>query len=323
MTAFAQKDTVIMKQGDRLAGDITSVLNDVLTLKTDYASTPLSLKWTSIVYLESNKHFKIIDKNGLLYLAKIGIDYTNKGKVAIITDTTKMYIAVADVDQITNYENLKFADKFKLSVDVGYSRAKNKSSQQISIGLKLAYEAKRWDFGLNYYSYASVVDTAKSSRGNLDLTLKYILPKNWFLIAQAGLYANTEQLLDSRETLNAGIGRFISRNSSQLFFYYIGATKNREKYTGSPDDFHSAETFGTIHYEYSFPKGISTASDLSLYKSLTESGRFRSTFRTDLNLAFSTHFRTGFNLILNTDNKPPVTSNKTDYILNLKFGWML
>jgi putative salt-induced outer membrane protein YdiY len=103
----------------------------------------------------------------------------------------------------------------------------------------------------------------------------------------------------------------------------MGGTFNKEKYSSSLEEFTSAEAFGSIRYEYYPVKGMEFLADFILFPSLTESGRIRSYINTELKFTLIRHFKLGLVYTLNYDNKPPVSSSKSDYILNFKFGWTL
>ncbi|WP_428329726.1 DUF481 domain-containing protein [Mucilaginibacter sp.] len=120
-----------------------------------------------------------------------------------------------------------------------------------------------------------------------------------------------------------GAGNYFFRQTNGYLSFSLGGTYNDELFSGSTQSFKSGEAFGDLHFEYSLLKDINIVSEVLAFPSLTESGRFRSAVKTDLTVNFSAHFRTGLGFMLNTDSKPPITSSKSDYIINLKLGWKL
>ena len=321
---YAQKDTIITKQGDILIGSITSVSHGIIYLSTVYSNDPISVKWTGISQIKSQREFKIFDKKGKLLIGSIRIDSTTDDNTWwVISKDTITAIQKKDISQISKYEHDKLRDKLKLNVDIGYIKTKANNSSQLSLGLGLGYEGKRWNLKFDYLSFASQTDTIITGRGNLGLTLTYILPQNWFAIGRSSFFSSTEQQLDSRITHSLGFGKYLIHQNNNQLRIYMGGTFNKEKYSSSLEEFTSAEAFGSIRYEYYPVKGMEFLADFILFPSLTESGRIRSYINTELKFTLIRHFKLGLVYTLNYDNKPPVSSSKSDYILNFKFGWTL
>ena len=90
-----------------------------------------------------------------------------------------------------------------------------------------------------------------------------------------------------------------------------------------PQTFKTAESFIGLHFEAKPFERLSIISDLLTYPSITELGRLRLYSKTDAFLTFAGHFRFGLGYIINTDNRPPVTASKSDYLFNAKLGWSL
>lgn len=324
ITYAQKKDTITTKQGDILIGNITSVNHGIVYLTTVYTNDPISVKWTGIAMIKSQKQFKIFDKKGRLIIGKIRIDSTTEDNTwSVITKDSTLRIMKKDISQISKYEDKKLRDKLALNVDIGYIRTKADNTSQLSLGLNFGYEAKRWNFKFDFLSFSSQVDTMINSRGNLGISATYTLPHNWFAIGRSSFFSSTEQQLDVRQTQSLGFGKYlVNQNNSQLRIYF-GGTYNQEQYSTSLEKYKSAEAFGSIRYEYYPVKGIELLADFILFPSLTESGRIRSYLNTEIKFTIIRHFKLGLVYTLNYDNKPPVTSSKSDYILNFKFGWAL
>jgi putative salt-induced outer membrane protein YdiY len=191
------------------------------------------------------------------------------------------------------------------------------------MGTRVGYEAKKWVFLFDYSTFASIVDTIETSRGNLGLSAGYILPKNWFVNARTNFFSSSEQQLDYRFTNSIGLGKYIFRSTSHELRMLAGGSYNLEKFTISPEEFESAELFGSVHHLYTVIKGLNLLTDLVVSPSLTEDGRVRTYFSTEAKITVIRHFTFGISYTLNYDNRPPVESSRSDYIFNFKFGWSL
>lgn len=317
----AQNDTIFTRQGDMLVGTIKSLNGTALFFSTPYSNDPISLKWSEITAIKTTKLFKVMDAKGNLEIGRIILDSSNVTQFFIKTADTTLIFKKGEIGQITKYDPRNLRDKLDIHLDIGFVTAKANNARQLNLGTRVGYEAKKWVFLFDYSTFASIVDTIITSRGSLGLSAGYILPKNWFVNARTNFFSSSEQQLDYRFTNSFGIGKYIFRNTSHELRTLAGASYNREKFTISPEEFTSAELFGSIHHLYSAIKGLNLLTDLIVSPSLTEDGRVRTYFTTDAKVKVIRHFTFGISFTLNYDNKPPVESPTSDYIFNFKLGW--
>ncbi|ULQ54597.1 DUF481 domain-containing protein [Flavihumibacter fluvii] len=322
-TAHAQKDTIITKQGALLIGSISSFVHGRLTLSTDYTYDAFPIKWSEVAMVKTQKQFKVFDRKGNILVGKIRMDTSIVPGIYIFTRDTAYFIPRKDIGQLSKYETNTFRDRFNWNIDVGFVKVKANNTRQLDLGTNIGYEAKRWELNLNYYSFASLVDTIMSSRGNLGLSISYFLPRNWFLVGNSSIFRSSEQQIDYRVNNAIGFGKYAIRKNNQLLRLFMGINNNQEKYTSSTEKFGSTEAFGSFRYEYYLPKGLNVVSDLVIFPSLTETNRVRSYFNIETRIKVIRHFHFGIGYTLNYDSKPPVNSSKSDYILNVKLGWSL
>ena len=319
---FAQKDTVIVRQGDKLVGEMVSLDHNVLVFKTQY-SEAISIKWNEVVNLKTAEKFKVLTDKGRIYVGIVQVDTLNKSSEIYIVEAGNTHkIKRTEVDEISRFDK-KLSDRLKISADLGVIVTKANNSDQASFDITAAYFAQRWEFDFDYSAYASTVDTIKTNRANLGLAAKYNFPENWFLLLKINSFTSTEQQVDRRVNYFLGSGKYFIRRNKTTLWGYGGATYNIEKYTTDPQTFKTAEAFGGLHFEFNPIDRLNIVSDLLGYSSLSDWGRFRAYSKTDLLFTFARHFRFGLGYVLNTDNRPPVNSSKTDYLFNAKIGWTL
>src|SRR6202161_3264037 len=70
---FAQgkTDVIVMKNGDRFTCEIKSLGAGVLSVKLDYVDGTISLQWSQVAHLESNRLFLVHTESGAAYTGKI------------------------------------------------------------------------------------------------------------------------------------------------------------------------------------------------------------------------------------------------------------
>src|ERR1700722_17131064 len=65
-------DTVYMRNGDKITGEIQSLSQGQLSVKPKYTSTAFVIDWAEVDHLESTQDFVIADPEGKLYTGAIG-----------------------------------------------------------------------------------------------------------------------------------------------------------------------------------------------------------------------------------------------------------
>jgi hypothetical protein len=63
-TSFAQKDSLILKTGDIIVGEIKSLDKGVVTIETDYSKNDFKIEWSGIKEIYSKSIFLVTLKDG-------------------------------------------------------------------------------------------------------------------------------------------------------------------------------------------------------------------------------------------------------------------
>jgi len=168
-------------------------------------------------------------------------------------------------------------------------------------------------------SQDSVAETKRTEGG---ISAKYFLQKDWYLAASLNFLSNTEQALNLRTTGKLGIGKYLVHTNKQYWGLGTGLSLNNESFTNGIASRSSLE--GYFGSELFFDIGdLNLLSNIWVYPSFTENGRWRTDFifdaKYDLPLDF--YIKAGFTL--NYDNRPAVKGKETDYVLAFSVGWEL
>ncbi len=61
--SFAQKDSLVFKNGNYITGEIKSMTRGVLQVETDYSDSDFKIEWKNVafIYTEQNFNFYLID----------------------------------------------------------------------------------------------------------------------------------------------------------------------------------------------------------------------------------------------------------------------
>lgn len=320
---FAQKDTLVLANGDQIIGAVKKMERGVLNFSTSYSSGDLKVKWKKIESIKSNKRFLITDVDGTRYKI-VGLNASKS------TDTLKFKdeYAVFNTEEIVFIKPLKkdrFASRVNASVSFGYNFTKSNNSSQLTATAGLGYTS-------DYYSIATRFSAVRSKRDGVEeiqrtageLSFNYSLKRDYFLILQSEYLSNSEQKLKLRMTNKLGFGKYFIHNNRMFFAGNLGAAWNNEEYEiVTEENRNSGEAFVALEVNFFDFNAFSLASGLTAYPSLTEKERLRADFNLDLkyDLPLDLFVKVGLNY--NYDSKPVEGTSYDDYIIRTTLGWSL
>lgn len=321
--AFGQHDSLILKNGNVIVGEIKSMTNGVLTIETDYSKSDFTIEWSGIKEIYSKTRFLITLTSGQRI----------NGNIQTASDGTKIVIVDADQKQVETKLNdivyLKsvkssFWSRVDASVDIGLSLTKANNLRQYTSRMNLGYTADKWQLTFFYSDLRSKQDSvAETKRTEWGTTFRYFLPNDWFLNASPNFLSNTEQALKLRFTGKLGGGKYFVHTNKKYIGAGAGLSFNNESFTNSTPSRNSLEAYFGGEVNLFDLENFSLLTNIYAYPNLTESGRWRTDFSLDTKYDLPLNFYLKLGGTLNYDNRPAVTGKETDYVLNFSVGWEL
>ncbi|HYX73681.1 MAG TPA: DUF481 domain-containing protein [Steroidobacteraceae bacterium] len=317
-----KSDLVVLRNGDRISGDIASLEFGILTLKTDNMSD-LSIEWPAVRSVTSKFAFAIERRDGMKYHGVIAT--TEDGAdLEVRNEEGTVRMPMNEVERISRYSP-RFWDRINGALAVGFSYSKSSSIQVSSVNFNASYRSTTEDGAMTFSS-----NTTKDSSGkttNRDLLTGSVLflrqSRNfWGLLGS--LERDQSLGIDARLTAGAAVGRRFVQSSYTEVTGIAGLVATEEWIVDNPTPKASVEAVvgGSWNvFKFIEPK---TRLDLGLYvfPSLTESGRYRSTGSLNLTHKFPHDITLGLTGYLSYDNQPPEpTAEKTDYGVTLNVGY--
>lgn len=319
---FSQKDSITLKNNDVLVGEVKTLLNGVLTMKTSYSDKDFKIEYKEVTEIYLNQTFLILLTNGGHYL---GTAKTTKPEIIKIKDNNGLTFE-------TNIESLsqlkesgeKFWSRFKGNIDLGFNLTKANNAVQFNVNSNLNYVGKKWNFNASYSNTINDQDIVdKTKRVEWDLDAQRFLFKDYFGIAQVSFLSNTEQELKGRTTGLLDLGKYLV-NSHRLYLGIMtGFNYNNETYFDSTLDKNSGEINLGVNFNMFEFGDFNMNTDIIGYYGLTEQGRFRFDYSITLKYDMPWDFYIKFDFSLNYDNQPAAIGNEFDYVFNSGFGWEL
>ena len=321
-TLTAQYDSLILSNSNVIVGEIKDMDRGVLTIETDYSDKDFKIEWEGVAEIYSKTYFLITISNGSRYNGyletinrdSIMIKSAYKGELGVGKDEI---VYLKEVDKT-------FWSRLYASIDLGYSLTKSNNLRQLSGNGKLGYIAEKWSGNFDYSTVNSSQDDVEDiMRTDASLTHRYFLPKDWYTLTQLSFLSNTEQKLNLRANIKVGMGKFVLHTNKSYWGFQAGVAYNGEEFVESSDNRKSMEGFiGTELNLYDIGD-LSFLISLVGYPSFTESGRWRSDFKTDLKYDLPLDFYIKLAYTLNFDNRPVEGASDTDYVFQTTFGWEL
>ncbi len=317
----AQTDSLILNNDNIIVGELKDMDRGVLTIETDYSDSDFKIEWEKIKRIRTETNYLITLSDGRRFNGNIAtLDST---LISIYSEAGTETVNRDDIVFLKSVDS-GFWDQLNASIDLGYSHTKANNLNQFSIRSGIGYLAERWSADANYNNIISTQDDVeKIKRLDADLTFRYYLPKDWYILGQLTWLSNTEQAIKLRTVTNLGLGKYLIHTNQTYWGVQAGGSFNNETYSTEAADRQSAEAFfGTELNMYDIGD-FSLLTNLVAYPSLTESGRWRVDYSLDTKYDLPLDFYIKIGFTLNFDNQPVEGASDTDYVLQTSFGWEL
>lgn len=319
-TIVAQNDSLVLSNGNSLVGEIISMENSVLVMKTPFSKSDFNIKWKEVARIYTTNLYLITLDNGNWYNSNL--QSGDGDEIYILGDDGSPL--QTSINEIVYLKELKQGiwSRINANVDIGLNLTKANNQRQFNYSLRLDYLNPSFGTDIyfeNYQTRQDNVDPINRREGGFNF--RYFLDDDWYIVPQIGFLANTEQALQSRISPTLGGGRFLTRNNQFYWGVLGGLTMNIEQFTNETEDRQSAEMFvGTAANFFDFGD-MNLLANVVVYPSITEKGRVRTDAKLSMKYDFFDDFYIKFNTTYNYDNQPAISGNESDYVFGVSFGW--
>lgn len=317
----AQIDSLILKNEDKIAGEIKSMDKGILQIETDYSDSDFKIEWEKISGIKTESHFLVILEDGTKYF-NTTLSSVNDSMVIVYIDPDQaISCQISKIVYLSSYKD-RFLDRLSANIDVGFSLAAAKNLQQFTINSRIAYLAEKWSTDISFNSIRSTQDeTDPIERTEGEYNLRYVLPRRFYAITTASLLSDTEQKLDLRSNTQLGLGNFIIRTNKSYWGTKLGVNRNIERYSNETENRNSWEGYFGTELNLFDVGDFSLLTLIMAYPSFTEKGRWRLDSNLDIkyDLPFDFYIKLGGSF--NYDNQPAEGASELGYVLQTGFGW--
>ena len=316
--AEAQKtDSVWIRNGDRITGEVKSLSRALLKYSTDDLGT-IYIEWDHVERISSAATFEVQVRSGIKHYGPLGKG--RNGTLVLGLDT----LLLADIVTITPIRQTLLA-RVDGYLDLGFSYQKAHKTLQLTTGAKLVYRGPVSETAIEASTFREDrEDAPETTRLTADLRQRFLIANLWSTGFEVGYEQNEELDLAGRVRVGAFGARTLSRNNHVDFWAIAGPLVTRERYVSTDSTSTSLEgLIGVVFsaFRYDSPKFDASVTS-QLYPSFTIQGRVR--WQNDLRVSYELvkDFMITTTLFDSHDNKPQsVGAPKNDFGTTLAISW--
>ncbi len=326
LLARDKTDVVILKNGDRVTGEIKSLDRGKMNLSTDHMGT-IQIEWAEVAQVTSQWIFEVETETGLRIFGALA-PADEPETIQILGEDSRNTMHQTSVVKMTQLE-AGFLARLEGYVDLGFSfaRANRAKEWTLDTEVKTRNEIRQIRVNLNSL-FSDRNDVDSNTRNVLILDWTRFFSNRWLGTALTNFTQNQELDLDLRSTFGGTVGRHLLQSNRSKFTLAGGAVYTREKFIiddpADPEDIrNSIEGVAALQYEL-FNFGEPEADivvNLSIFPSLSNWGRVRMNFDTRIRYEIFKDFFWSVSAFDQYDSSPPEGAEKNDFGVNTGVGW--
>jgi hypothetical protein len=328
---FAQgkDDVLVMKNGDHFTCEIKGLSAGVLSVKLSYVDGTMSVQWSQVAHLESNRLFLVQTERGLVYTGRLsttGVSDDPPIKIQLAEASGKEVVVPERTIIKLSQTSEGFWHRFDGAVNTGLLFSKGNESVQYNVSSQVAYSRERWSAQAAFNSsFASNSGAPITTRNQTDLsTMRLLRWNNWFYAGNASFLQSSVQEISLQTTLGAGVGRFI-KNTNRASIYVLGGLGwQNADYSQSVADQNAqnlAVGFVTTGIKVFKFKKTNLDISASLIPSISGPGRIHSNANAAYYIKVISDLSWNFSFYGSWDSRPPATLPGSDYGTSSGLSW--
>jgi hypothetical protein len=322
-------DVVVMKNGDRLTGEIKRLEEGKLIFSASYMTGDVALDWRGVERVESKDEYSVYLTSGASHTGLISKQPARDAEAGasflIHAGDDDIRVRRQDVVSVRPLESSVWR-QMTGSIDYGYNFTGGKNSNtQSSLSAAIAYRVENWWMEVDGSSVLNSQSQGDSTgRNTLSFLYARKISDRWYAGALSEFLNSRQQDLSLRATAGGGLGRVLIRSEHTSLRLLSGLLFSREDYTseaGPQPRANNTEALVSLRYNMYRFKKVNVSATLYSYPSLTDPGRVRMGVQSSLGIEVFRNFKWKFNLYENFDSRPPVHAPRNDFGTGTSVGW--
>lgn len=323
--AAEKSDVVVMKNGDRLTGEIKGLSAGVLYVSIDYILGTSSVEWSKVAHLESKQLFVVKTEDGSVYTGTLSTTNATGGlpmEIAVAETSGK---AVIESPKIVHMEttSAKFFQRFNGGINTGVIYSKGNQSTQYSLGSQIEYPRERWGAASSFNSTLSFsTGTTASTRNQFDFDAYRLLRwNNWFYTALGGVLQSSEQGIIRQTTFGGGVGRYLKNTNLSRISVLVGFAGQNTAYQQQIAS--QNLSFGVVATNLQFFRFDKTNGSVNamLLPGISDPSRVKFNLNATYYIKLTGNLSWNVSVYDNWDSKPPDGLSGSDYGSSSGLSW--
>lgn len=328
LLADRNTDVIVMRNGDRMTGNIKSLDGGILSVRLDYVEGTISVDWLKVARLETNKLFVVFTADGASYEGRLLTTETAAGQPVRLQVTTvagkRVEVERSQIVRMSQTSDT-FHERLNGNVDLGVIYSKGNQATQYNLGTGIEYLRERWAANLTYNSsLSSSRGSTTSTRNQLGVRSYRLLPwRNYFYEGVGNFLQSSVQGITLQTTLGGGLGYLFKDTNRARISVLGGLAWQGTNYKASASQGPQNIAAGLVVAEARFFRFRKTNLDLSasLIPAFSDPGRVR--FNTNASYYLRLFRNLDWNLSFygNWDTQPPSGLSGSDYGSSAGLSW--
>ncbi len=319
-------DVVILKNGDRLTGEIKGLQRGELKFKAGYMADAVRLDWSKVARLESKGSYLILLTDGRLItgplrLAPASAALKDNFLIGPVQDAVSA--RQMEVLKITPVE-AGFFRQLEGTIDFGFSYTSGNDQYQTELSSSATYRRGEHSVTARLDSvFSGQTEGSSSARNQFTLDYRKQLSPRWYAGGLLDMLRSDQQSLALRTTAGGLAGLNLRQTERTRISVFGGLAASRDNYSAALGKPRTTNADALAGFDFTAFRFTTTDinSRLVLYPSLTTPGRTRMQFKTDLRIKLVKDLYWGFHLYENFDGRPPVKADRNELGASTSLGW--
>jgi hypothetical protein len=324
VSAAPKTDVVVLRNGDRITGEVKALEHNLLRFSTDSMGT-IYIEWDKIDSLQSGQYLLLESTDGTRYYGQLEPGGgESQLQIRRGPDSPEETVDMARIVRAEPIVGGRVIDRLDGYVSAGLDVAKANDRRSIDFagGLSSRTRVRSWsvDGSMNLTDDSG---GETSERYQLQGSYRQFRRGRDFYEGFGGFERNSELDLNLRTLAGAGIGRYFVQTNRAEWMGVVGLAVSRENSTGGGTLDSLEAVLGTNFsiFRYDFPE-TDIGGTLSVLPSLTESGRYRAEMDLRAKYEFVDDLYFELKVYGSYDSQPPLAdSEQSDYGLTTSLGY--
>lgn len=319
--AGEKTDIVILKNGDRVTGEIKSLEAGLLQLKTDTMGI-IYIEWRFISELISEANQSVESADGRRWLGNLQKPESGEH---IVINTNAGPVDLSPTEVVTVWPvAATFLDKVDLDVSLGFDYSKSTEITNFNLAVNFSHRSdKRLTESILRSDITKQQVGDDQNRQEFNLSQQFLRPEQKFRTWLVGLDSNEALGVDLRLYAGGALGKYLAKTNHTWFSVSGGILATQENPTKADSENNLEGVFSARYryFRFATPER-SFDTSLSIFPSITDFGRVRTNLRSTFKLEFIEDLFWSMEFYATHDNKPlSEDAEETDYGLITGIGW--